>query len=45
MKKFEKGVLIDGDGEYMFVGFTEEEIKLAMENPKGFDAWLQIHKL
>ena len=41
----DKCVLIDKDGEYMFVGFTEEEIKLAIDNPEEFDVWLQINKL
>ena len=45
LHRFDKGVLIDKDGHYMFIGFTEEEIKLAVDNPVYFDLWLEANEI
>ncbi len=44
LPRFDKGVLIDKDGHYLFVGFSDAEIKLAKEHPEHFDKWLQENK-
>ena len=38
---FDKGVLVDKDGHYLFVGFSDEEIKCAKDNPEYFKAWIE----
>jgi len=41
---FEKGVLIDNNGEMLAIGFTKEEQELIDKYPKIFKAWIKQYE-